>query len=223
VNVPRISVLCAVRERVLLLETMLDSLFRTAEAPEGVELVLRCDYDDEAMLSYLRGRAWRHRTIVGPRLDGYASLATFTNEMARLARANVLLVVNDDAVFETPGWDGLLLAGTSGFPDEIFLLGVDTIMNSGHFPFPCVSKRVVQTLGCLFDERLVYTDVWLRDVLAPFGRAVLLPSVTVRHAWNGMTEDQRRALGIVQADGYGALYTQCVEEGVERIRGVLCA
>lgn len=219
---PRISVLCCARQRVDLLERMLSSLYATAEKPEELEVILRCDYDDRAMLSYLQAMQRPILTVLGHRMNGYASLPVFTNQMARLANAERIFVVNDDAVFETSGWDTQLMdAAASLFPDEGFLIGVDTVMNAGHFPFPFTSKTVVNALGCIFDERLVYTDIWLRDVLAAYGRAKLVP-VRVRHAWNGMTEDQQHALATrVQDPTYPALYAQCVTEGVAKLKGIL--
>lgn len=216
---PRISIIAPVRARVDLVDFMLATLRDTAAEPSRVEVVLRADNDDPAMINLLRQGP--DTFIVGPRRMGYTTLASLINEAARLSHADLIMVVNDDAEFLTPGWDLKLEAAASQFPDGIFDLGVDTVMNNGNFVFPCMSRRTMETLDCFFDERLVYTDIWLRDVMEPFGRAVHVPGVTVRHNWTGMTEDQRQSLKVVHGHGYEQMYAHCVEEGREKVRQVL--
>lgn len=217
---PRIAVVAAVRGRVDLLRTMLRSLFRTAD--NAVDVVLRCDSDDAEMLKYLSGRAGPHfigagaRFIVGPRMDGYTNLPAFANEAARLSRGDLVLVVNDDAEFQTQGWDTKLLERAAQYPDGLFVLGVDTL-NAGNFVFPCVSRRHIDLFGGVFDERVVYADIWTRDVYAPFGRAIRVPEVRIDHHWQGMSADQRRAVSQIDH----ASYQRAVEDGRARVRPML--
>jgi Glycosyl transferase family 2 len=226
---PRLSVIVPVRERVELLHHMLETLVTTADHPELVEVIVRCDDDDDACLDYLRRRAvtgWLNMTapasfIVGSRLNGYATLPVFINEAARLARADLVIVVNDDVEFQTQGWDTRLVATAARYPDGFFNLGVNTILNNPNVVFPCQSRKQIATLGCFYDERLIYTDIWLRDVLQPFGRVVPVPEVTIAHQWRGMSPDQGQALAVTQTPAYQALYAQCVEEGRAKIRAAL--
>lgn len=216
---PRISVVAAVRGRVELLQKMLASIDATAGDPERVEVVLRCDFDDPEMISYLSTLA--HRTfIVGPRVSGYASLPAFANEAARLSHADLVLVVNDDAEFQTPNWDRLLAEHAAEYPDGIFVFGVETA-NAKNFIFPCVSRRQIDLLGGVFEERLVYPDIWLRDVLQPFNRAIRVKDVTIAHHWQGMSSDQQRAVGVAHSQEHRALYVQCVEEGRAKVATVI--
>lgn len=219
---PRLSVIVPTRQRVTQLDRMLRSLWRCAVHPNEIEVISRIDEDDQASIDYfadpslapLREQVW---VIRGSRLNGYATLATLTNEAARVARADLVLVVNDDVEFQTLGWDTKLLAAAGQYPDGIFVLGVTT-MNAGKFVFPCVSRRQIHLLGGVFDERLVYTDIWLRDVVKPFGRAIRVPEVTITHHWEGRTDDQEAAATATKTPAYQALYAQCVEEGRKKIR-----
>lgn len=225
---PAISVIVPVRDRVDLIHHMMETLVTTAECPELVEVVFRCDDDDEACIAYLRNRritGWFSGTfgssfIIGSRLNGYATLPVFINEAARLSRADLVLVINDDAEFVTPGWDTKLVAVAATYPDGIFDLGVVTA-NADNFIFPCVSRRQIEILGCVFDERLVYTDIWLRDVLLPFERAIRVLDVRIDHRWLGMSDDQQAAVQLVQSVEYTRLYERCVSEGRDKIRKVL--
>jgi hypothetical protein len=212
---PRISVVSAVRGRVQLLRTMLDSLVQTAADPGRVDVVLRCDFDDAEMIGCLSDLAGP-RFIVGPRVDGYASLPAFANEAARLSCADLVLVVNDDAEFQTPGWDTKLVEVAAQYPDGLFVLGVDTL-NAGNFVFPCVSRKHIELFGGVFDTRVVYADIWSRDVYAPFGLAIRVPDVRIDHRWQGMSADQRRVVATIDHDAY----VQAVEDGRAKVRSVL--
>lgn len=203
-----------------MLQQMLTSIKATASDLASVEVVLRCDFDDVVMIDYLSAHA-DARFIVGPRLSGYADLPAFANEAARLSRGELVLVVNDDAVFTTPSWDLKLLDVAAQYADGLFVLGVETA-NAKNFIFPCVSRRHIEVFGGIFDERLVYPDIWLRDVMSPFGRAIRVHDVVVEHQWKGRSPEQEHALWhIVHADGYEALYNRCVEEGRAKIRETL--
>jgi len=221
---PRISVVAPVRARVTLVEQMLQSVWTTAAEPERVEVVLRCDDDDMAMLSYLVGR-WPGEyappvVIIGPQRKGYASLSAFINEAAHRSRGELVIVVNDDAEFQTKGWDILLAERAASIPDGLFNFGIETA-NAGNFIFPCVSRKLINLLGFVFDERLVYPDIWLRDVLMPFGRAIRVPEVVVAHHWQGMSPDQQHAVAEVQTYAYQSLYFQCVDDGRKLVSDAL--
>lgn len=212
---PSISVLVATRGRVPQLERMLQSCVATAVG--AVEIVLRVDYDDAPTIDYLRGRG-SERFIVGPRL-GYASMAAMVNDAARLSCADLAMVVNDDVEFVTAGWDRILGDIAARYPDGIFDLGVETL-NAGNFVWPCTSRRVIEAIG-IHEARVLYSDIWLRDVMRPFGRAIRVPEVTILHHWQGQTDDQQRALRAAQASGHQAVYAQCVEEGRQKIGAML--
>ncbi len=211
-----ISVIACTRQRVGQLAKMLDSLHATAAGP--VEVVLRVDFDDYETISYLAFR--QVPFIVGSRLQGYATLSTLVNEAARLSTGDLVLVVNDDVEFCTPQWDRLLTTVGASYPDGLFDLGVETL-NAGNFVFPCVSRRLIQILGGVFDERLIYPDIWLRDILQPFGRAIRVPEVQITHHWDGQTPDQQRACATAHSAEHQAVYQQCVIEGQVKIQEAL--
>ncbi len=201
-----------------------------ADDPSQVEVVLRIDWDDQETQAYVQHHqvtGWAAMlgafvAVSGSRLDGYATVPTFINEAADVAMGDLLIVVNDDVAFETQGWERLLVAAAAEYPDGLFDLGVDTVMNNKNFVFPCQSRRQIETLGFFYDARLVYPDIWLRDVLSPFGRAVRADHVRIRHEWVGQTEDQQRAAAKVHGNAaYGRLYAQCVDEGRKKIAEVL--
>ena len=214
---PLISVIVPTRGRVTRLDAMLNSLWRTVAQSDHVEVVIRCDVDDLPTLNYLVGKGITF--LAGSHLDGYVTLASFINQAARASSGEIVLVINDDAEFVTPGWDTALIKATEQFPDGVYDIGVNTIMNNENFVFPCTSRRMVNLIG-VHEERLIYNDIWLRDVMLAFDRAVHVPDITIRHDWVGMTPDQQRALQIVQTPAYEQLYAQCVREAQDKIRSL---
>ena len=212
---PRISVIVPTRQRTHLLAPMLLSVMSTAQ--ERVEIVMRVDVDDDESIAYLRMSPFPFPFIVGPRYNGYATLGMLINEAARMSRGELVLVVNDDVEFCTRGWDTKLLALAAQYPDGIFNIGVQ-VENADNFVFPCISRTLVHVLDGVFDERLVYPDIGLRDVLRAFNRAVRTEEVVIKHNWMGMTPDQQNAVGHTQTGTYHNLYALCVQEGIEKIK-----
>jgi len=216
----RVSILVPTRGRVEQLCTMLSTLYSTASDLTRVEVIARIDEDDQPTIEYL-DRLPQVKKVCKTRV-GYAKNAQMVNECAAQATGNLLLVANDDLIFETPDWDVKLETAAARYPDGLFDLGVDTVLNNANFCFPCTSQKTVSVLGFFFDDRLLYPDIWLRDVMLPFNRAIRVPEVTIRHAWRGMTEDQMRAVSVARADpNYDALYARCVEEGRRKIEAAM--
>jgi hypothetical protein len=224
-----ISVLVPTRRRPEALSRLLASFAATVPDPCQAELVFRCDSDDPESMELVRRSGCL--LVVGPRNEGYRSLPLFFNQMAAVARGDVLMCCNDDAEFQTPGWPALILAEANNYPDGIFNIGVRVGLNDDKFPFSVVSRRMMDRMGCLNDPRLLFSDVFLLDVARAFNRAVRLDSVTVFHHWAGHRADDtrleanRHEFELVfkdvhgnWTDAYRDLHTSVVAEAVGRIR-----
>lgn len=182
----KISVLIPTRNRLTRLCTMLTSYELTTRGTETLsELVFRVDEDDLESQNFLQGR----NVVVGPRLQGYRSMPLFFNEMVSAAAGDVFMCGNDDMIFKTLGWAQVLLTAANQFPDGIFDLGVTT-HNETHYPFSTVSRKAVDQLGFLWDPRIFWGDIFLRDTMAAFGRTAMVPSVEIEHDWAGHSPDQ---------------------------------
>ncbi len=187
-----------------------------------LEVVFRLDDDDDETWSWAASLEPRPRIVRGPRFAGYGSLPRFFNEMARVATGDLLMCGNDDMIFTTPEWAAQYVAAARQFPDGLFDLGCMTYP-AGVFPFSCVSKQTVERLGFLNDERLTYSDIFLRDVMARFGRAVLLPQVEIYHIGVEQEVDDQVLMAVKldlhrHAADYWALHERCVTEAVETLR-----
>lgn len=216
----KISVLVPTRKRIPQLRKMLDSWASTTKTPGSAELIFRIDVDDYETKAFLEDRPIA-TVLIGPRYEGYRSLPLFFNEMTAVATGDVFMCGNDDMVFRTPDWSRLLLAEANKYPDGIFDLGVSTY-NEGVFPWSTVSRHATELMGQLHDPRIYWGDVYLRDIMAAFGRAIHVPHVQIDHVWMGHAPDQT----FIEAkqderrnwdEAYWALHQRCVTEAVQKI------
>ena len=99
---------------------------------------------------------------------------------------------NDDMIFVTPDWPRLVIEEANKYPDGIFDIGVRTGLNDENFPFSIVSRQLVDRLGMINDERLLFSDIFLLDIARHFNRAISLHSVIIYHDWTGYTNDATR-------------------------------
>lgn len=218
----KVSVLVPTRKRVERLKTMIASFDRTTSG--RAELLFRIDNDDRETYDYLQGVPWRLKGGVfkGSRHDGYKSTPQFLKDLLSMMNGDVLMVGNDDMIFETEAWDKWVLAAANQFPDGLFDLGVETL-NTSHFPFSIISKKVADTLGGVYDPRIFWGDIYLRDIMAFFGRTVLLPNVRVTHNWAGNlpdatfaeANDLKMSIGTPE---YWERHRQVVQEAVTKLQ-----
>ena len=216
------SVLVPTRKRLNFLSKMLESFEATVSDPEQAEIIFRCDRDDRETIEYLCHTP--HKIIVGPRQEGYKNLPAFFNEMASIAKGDLLMCCNDDVLFMTPNWPALILDEAAKYPDGIFNLGVNVGINDDLFPFSIVSRKLVNILGFINDERLLCSDIFLRDVARHFNRTIRIDSVTVLHDWAGRVADETRAdagkhAATIVGDWseYGKLHELAVNESINKI------
>ena len=186
----KVSVLVPTRKRLDRLGRFIDSFKSTVRDPDSAELVFRCDKDDLDSVRYLSAYDWT--VLVGPRLQGYRSLPSFYNDMAKVATGDVLACGNDDMLFQTRDWPARVLEAANRYPDGIFNLGVNTGLNDDKFPFSIVSRKFNDVLGFINDVRLLFSDIFIRDVMESFSRNVRITNVTFFHDWAGHGVDETR-------------------------------
>lgn len=218
----KISVLVPTRGRLTRLRTLITSFDATTGNGPEAELVFRVDDDDTDTLNFLR--AWGgHQVVLGPRMRGYASLPNFFNELVGFATGDVLMCGNDDMVFRTPGWAPRILAAANRYPDGLFDIGVST-HNEKHYPFSVTSKKVAEHLGFLWDPRIFWGDIFLRDVMQRFERCVPVSEVQIDHDWAGHTPDTVFVEGNSQrfqmrdASYWVEVHGAAVNDAVERLQ-----
>jgi hypothetical protein len=218
----KISVLVPTRHRVTRLRTLLDS-YKATCGDRDSELVFRVDEDDRDTSTFLCQRGYI--PLVGPRMSGYGSVPVFFDELRAKATGDVLMLGNDDMLFRTKDWAKELLTVANHYPNGLFDLGVST-HNEDHYPFSIVSAKAVQAIGGFCDPRVFWVDMFLRDVMAAFGRCVMVPFVRIDHDWAGNAPDDVYREGLshkaaVEQDvTYGTMRHQvAVDSAVAKLQG----
>ena len=221
----KVSVLVPTRKRLARLETLIQSYRDTLSDPNCVELLFRADDDDDETKRHLAHCDCP--VLVGPRLDGYRSLPAFFDELRKASTGDVYLTGNDDMVFRTLGWAEKILAHANQYPDGLFCFGVETL-NAKNFPFAVVSKRAVEIVGHIHDARLFWGDVYLRDIMAHFSRAIRIHDVQIDHEWAGHDPDEtfadaKQGESHNWDDAYWALHRRCVAAAVGKLEAACLA
>lgn len=228
-----ISVLIPTRKRVKMLERALHSIWDMSSSEDAVEVLLRCDEDDKETIDYLEGIKSQNpnlQVLIGPRKDGYKSTPSFYNDMAAVAKGNLLMVCNDDVVFRTKNWDRIVEDVAAHYGDGIFDIGVNSVLNPQGFVFSIISRRWVEIVGYFYDARLLFSDRILKDASDAFGRSTYVPEVIVEHDYAGWQGDATNAEAqewmrkiVYDASGkwrdeYKKLHDQVVAEVVQKLQ-----
>ena len=183
------SVLIPSRRRPSRLLSAIASVHGTTSSPGAAEVLVRVDDDDQETLAAVpeieRAGA---RVVVGPRGQGYGQLASYYDELSRLAQAPWCWVMNDDArVASIELGDGAWNRQLAQLPTdgvivqpEVYQLGASRYPRCVGGAFPIVPTRCWQRLGYACPDNPI--DVWLSRVLLDAGwRTSFLSGVDTIH------------------------------------------
>src|SRR5262249_13698706 len=121
---PVFSLIIPTRQRTQRLRCLLDSVRATTRDLAGLEVVLVIDEDDaESMGLQYRGVRLK-RVAVPPGLSmGALNMAGY-----RAAGGRYLMLLNDDVVLRTAGWDQQVLEAFGSYPDGMVLVHVNDLL-----------------------------------------------------------------------------------------------
>jgi hypothetical protein len=182
---PALSLIVPTRGRADSLSRFLVSIVSTAKDLARIEIVLVVDDDAMPVLADVDPRLCLAvapgppgRTMGALNADGYAA-----------SRGDFVMLLNDDVVVGTSGWDESVLAAARHFPDGVVLVHVnDTLMRQNLCTFPLVSRSLCEFMGgvCPREYLRFCIDDHIEDVfnlLAFLGerRTIYLPEVVFEH------------------------------------------
>ena len=136
----RISVMLPTRGRPEALRKSLASLLDHAEDAASVEILLGIDSDDRQTIEAFLDMEPNVRAVILPPLGYRVAIKEYCNRLAAIAAGKWLLLWNDDALMQTPGWDTIIadLPPCIGRPQH----------NNGSLnTFPVVPRDWVQHIG----------------------------------------------------------------------------
>ncbi|MGY4530942.1 hypothetical protein ACVW0Y_000045 [Pseudomonas sp. TE3786] len=184
VEVVHISLLLPTRGRPELAKRFLQSVVDTAEALHAVEVILYVD-DDDTGSHHLDGGALHTERIIGPK----QSMGVYNTSCYRASKGQIIVLVNDDMVIRTVGWDTALRAMDERFSDRIYLGYCNDLLKKGGLAtFPILSRKTCELLvdpypaayaGAFIDVHLF--DIFKRLQHQGFDRFIYLDDVIFEH------------------------------------------
>lgn len=179
-----ISLLLPTRGRPELVKRLFKSIIDTAEAPNLIEVILYVD-DDDVESHHLDGGSLHTRCIIGPR----QSMGTYNTQCYRASKGQIIVLVNDDMVMRTIGWDRELRTMHDRFADRIYLGYCNDLLKKGGLAtFPILSRKTCDLLvdpypaayaGAFIDVHLF--DIFKRLQHQGFDRFIYLNDVVFEH------------------------------------------
>ena len=165
----QLSLLLPTRARSALVQRLFDSLVRTTADLQSLEVVLYVDDDDRESQEISHSKLSLIK-IVGPPKTTMGSMNRVCYDSSH---GRYVMLINDDAVFRTVGWDNRVLEAANCFPDGIALIyGNDLDQGEAVPTFPIVSPTVWRVLGeiCPRGYRHLHIESHLLDIFKQLDR-----------------------------------------------------
>lgn len=182
---PEFSFVLPTRSRLEMLQRLCDSIRACTSHPERLEIVLVVDSDDEPSLRFSYDELNIRKVEVAPGLGmGQLNMAGY-----RAAAGRYLMLVNDDIVIRTPGWDDRVMEVFRGYPDGMVMVHVnETIFQEKLCTFPCLSRAFCELAHEIFPSGYLRYRIDdhihnIFDLLTLLGRRrrIFLPDVVFEH------------------------------------------
>lgn len=180
----KISLLMPTRGRPAWVERFFNSVVKFSADVGQVEVILYVD-DDDTDSHYLNSTEVSVCRIIGPRM----SMGGYNAACLAKASGDIIILVNDDMVIQTPGWDEIVIEFDNGIPDKIYLAyGNDLFKKGGLCTFPILSRRVCEILiepypkeyqGAFIDYHLF--DIFKRLMQAGYDRVCYMDDLVFEH------------------------------------------
>ena len=183
-SLPIISLLMPTRARPALVERFINSVLTNTTHIDQIEIILYVD-DDDTGSHHLGSEEVSVVRIIGPRM----SMGCYNSACLAKSSGDIIILVNDDMVIGTPGWDTKIAELDAGIPDKIYLAYGNDLFKQGNLcTFPILSRRLCELLvepypkeyrGAFIDYHLF--DIFKRLQHAGFDRIYYLNDVVFEH------------------------------------------
>ena len=232
------SLLCPSRDRAHRMQVLMESVCRTAERPERVEVLCYVDDDDPSLGEYRRlfadadgrfRRLKRCELVVGESM----TVGKLWNVLARRSAGDVLMMANDDQMYLDYAWDAAAEEELRRHPDEIVCLFFD---DGQYLPergdFPMVSRRWFEELGYFTPEIFQFWthELWIMDIAERIGRLQRVHGIRVDHLhydqYLAVFDEtyRRHRLDWMKSEQDGILFRQTAEQresAAEKLRRLM--
>ena len=185
-----ISILTPTRNRPNNCERFIKSIYNTAKNPGNIELHFYVDNDDPSLEAYKSlakhcyeeyNKFYKCEFEFGEPM----SVSQSWNIIATKSTSYLLIMGNDDLVYQTDGWDNLLETELQRYyVDKIYVAWMeDGINGDRHCAFPIISREWYETLGYFAPGvfNFGYNDTWVFDIAKRINRTNYIGNILVRH------------------------------------------
>lgn len=175
----QITVACPSRGRPELAARMIESAYDKAALWTRIQTGLYLNQDDPFIEEYSMRIPVQTKRIVG--LDGSPAFAY--NIINKEIPGDIHVLVGDDCIFETKGWDAPLIKLHQQYPDGIWCAAFHDGKENNAYPHLAVGRGWIDALDYFVNPIFFhwYVDSYTVDLAKEIGRFVYLKDVVLRH------------------------------------------
>jgi hypothetical protein len=153
-----ISLLLPSRGRPDLVRRLFQSIIDETADLHNLEIILYLDEDD-TISHGIEERRLNVLKIVGPQ----ATMGAYNTKCLERSSGEIIILMNDDLVMCTPGWDQKIRDFSMSIPDGIFLAYPDDMEKAHLSTFPIMSRKTCEILSNPYPQE--YDDLFIDDHL----------------------------------------------------------
>ena len=195
-NNPLLTVLLPSRNRFDLCKNTVDSFVDTCRDKSNLQIILKFDVDDLSSVSRINEirKDVDIKILISDRLRGYFSLHHFCNDMMKVSTGDWIIMVNDDSLMTTNGWDDVLQNVIPPQTGEFWGTSDTALLNFYHMDkhtttYPVVRRCVCEKLG--YFTLHPHNDAFLNEVYGELNAIVCVPDIRMRHLNNEVNDHTR--------------------------------
>lgn len=187
-----ISLLCPTRSRVSQAKVLLESIRKTEKNKNQVLFYIQDDDPQKQKYVEMFNEMGHKDYIIEPwQPTGY-----MWNRLSDIAKGELLCLMGDDVVMETPGWDEKIEEAAKQYPDGIYVITTkdgrkEDDKNLG-CPHPVVNRKWKETLGYFVPPQFMhrYLDTFTKKMAQAVGRYIQLWDVRFDHQKEKHNKDE---------------------------------
>ena len=184
------SILTPTRNRPANCERFIKSVYYSSTMRENVEMIFYVDDDDPAIDAYKSlhwhvQKEYHEFKNIEFVFGNPMSVSKSWNVIAKRCMGDVLIMGNDDLVYQTTSWDELLDIELNNYiQDKVYVAWMeDGINGERHCAFPIVSREWYECLGRFTSGtfNFGYNDTWIFEVGKMLDRLHYIPHIKAEH------------------------------------------
>lgn len=162
----------------------LSKLMSQASQPHRIQVVLRCDDDDDSIRTVDFNDIHNNiQVITGPRLRGYDSAHVMYTEMLNTCSGKVLMMWNDDADMLSNNWDEIIYELLRRKHRDIMVWHMKVINDPEAPIFPIITRQLFVKTGCYSGH--YENDTFLNEAWKRLGNEFTFIDIEINHNNDG--------------------------------------